>query len=141
MDPASDALLGVGGNIQLTDDLAYGEVGYSTPPPGTPAEVAVMTKAVALVLEHAFDVLGLRRVKAYAAVGNAASRHVLEASGLTEHGLERLGTLVGEGRADWVVYDVLREEWARRKRAETSGAGVVVAGLARGEEDVGRPGH
>ena len=113
MDPASDALLGSVGIFDLTDDLAYGEVGYWTHPDARGR--GVMTKAVALVLEHAFDVLGLRRVKAYAAVGNAASRHVLEASGLTEHGLERLGTLVGEGRADSVVYDVLREEWARRR--------------------------
>ena len=73
-----------------------------------------MTAAVALVLEHAFEVLGLRRVKAYAAPGNAASRHVLEANGLTEQGVERLGTVVADGRVDAVLYDVLREEWARR---------------------------
>ena len=72
------------------------------------------TAAVSLALEHAFEVLGLRRVRAYAATGNAASRHVLEASGFTEHGVDRLGTVVADGLADAVIYDVLREEWARR---------------------------
>ena len=52
-----------------------------------------MTAAVGLVLRHAFEELGLRRVKAYAAVGNAASRRVLEANGMTEQGVERLGTV------------------------------------------------
>ena len=78
-----------------------------------------MTTAVGLVLRHAFDVLGLERVKAYAAIGNAASRRVLEASGLTEHGLERLGTVLADGRADAVLYDVLRGEWARRATSGT----------------------
>jgi len=74
-----------------------------------------MTAAVGLVLTHAFETLGLQRVKAYAARDNAASRRVLEANGLTEQGVERLGTVLAGGRADAVLYDVLREEWARRK--------------------------
>jgi RimJ/RimL family protein N-acetyltransferase len=111
-DPRTDVLLGSVGIFDLTDDLAYGEVGYWTHPDARGR--GVMTAAVALVLEHAFDVLELRRVKAYAATGNAASRHVLETSGMAEHGVERLGTVVAGGRVDAVVYDVLREEWARR---------------------------
>jgi RimJ/RimL family protein N-acetyltransferase len=113
VDPENDVLLGSVGIFDLTDDLAYGELGYWTHPDARGR--GVMTTAIALVLEHAFEVLGLRRVKAYAAVRNAASRHVLEASGLTEHGVERLGALVAGGRADSVLYDVLREEWARRR--------------------------
>ena len=112
VDPGTDVLLGAVGIDNLTDDLAHGQVGYWTHPDARGR--GVMTTAVALVLEHAFEVLGLRRVKAYAATGNVASRHVLEASGLTEQGVERLGTVVADGRVDAVVYDVLREEWARR---------------------------
>jgi hypothetical protein len=40
---------------------------------------------------------------------------VLEASGLTLQGVERLGTVLSDGRADALLYDVLREEWARRR--------------------------
>jgi hypothetical protein len=32
---------------------------------------------------------------------------------MTEHGLERLGTVLADGRADCVLYDVLRGEWSR----------------------------
>jgi RimJ/RimL family protein N-acetyltransferase len=110
-DPETDAVLGSVGLFDLTDDLAYGEVGYWTHPDARGR--GVMTAAVALVLEHAFDVLELRRVKAYAANDNAASRRVLQANGMTEHGVERLGTVVAGGRVDAVIYDVLREEWAR----------------------------
>jgi RimJ/RimL family protein N-acetyltransferase len=112
-DPETDAVIGSVGLFDLTDDLAYGEVGYWTHPDARGR--GVMTTAVGVVLDHAFEVLGLRRVKAYAAWENAASRHVLEASGLTHQGVERLGTVVAGGRVDAVVYDVLREEWARRR--------------------------
>ena len=73
-----------------------------------------MTAAVSLVLQYAFETLGLRRVKAYAALRNAASRHVLASNGMTEQGVARLEAVVAEGRVDTVLYDVLREEWARR---------------------------
>ena len=112
-DPETDALLGSVGIFDLTDDMAHGAMGYWTHPDARGR--GVMTTAVGLVLEHAFDTLGLRRVKAYAAASNAASRHVLEASGLTEQGVERLGTRVAGDRVDAVIYDVLREEWARRR--------------------------
>jgi RimJ/RimL family protein N-acetyltransferase len=68
------------------------------------------------VMRHAFEDLGVRRVMAGAAVDNTASRHVIEANGLTAWGTERLGTAVGDGRADCVFYDVLVEEWRRARR-------------------------
>jgi RimJ/RimL family protein N-acetyltransferase len=112
-DPDSDQLLGAIGVVGLRDRRPVGEVGYWTHPDARGR--GVMTAAVALVLEHAFDVLELRRVKAYAASDNAASRHVLQANGMTEHGVDRLGTVVAEVRVDAVIYDILREEWARRR--------------------------
>jgi RimJ/RimL family protein N-acetyltransferase len=75
-----------------------------------------MTRAMARVVEYAFDDLGVRRVMAGAAADNAASRHVIEANGLTAWGTERLGTVVRTGRADCVFYDVLVEEWRSRLR-------------------------
>jgi RimJ/RimL family protein N-acetyltransferase len=111
-DPSTDLLIGSVGIFDLPDDLAFGEVGYWVHPEARGR--GAMTEAVGLVLRHAFEVLGLQRVKAYAAADNAASRHVLEANGLTEHGVERLGTVTADGRVDAVLYDVLRGEWARR---------------------------
>ena len=83
----------------------------ATGPPGGP-RTRRDDLAVALVLRHAFTELGLRRVKAYAAVGNVASQRVLTANGLTERGVERLGTVIDTGRVDAVLFDVLAEEWA-----------------------------
>ena len=111
-DPATDELIGSVGIFDLTDDLTFGEIGYWAHPAARGR--GLMTAAVGLVLEHAFETLGLQRVKAYAARDNAASRAVLTANGMTEQGVERLGTVVAEGRVDAVLYDVLREEWARR---------------------------
>ena len=112
MDPATDELLGSVGIFDLPDDLSSGEIGYWAHPDARGR--GVMTAAVGLVLRHAFETLGVQRVKAYAAHDNAASRHVLTASGMSEQGVERLGTVVAEGRVDAVIYDVLRGEWARR---------------------------
>jgi RimJ/RimL family protein N-acetyltransferase len=111
-DPDSDLLLGAIDITGLGNDRPSGQVGYWTHPDARGR--GVMTAATALVLEHAFESLGLERVKAHAARDNVASRHVLEANGMTEQGVERLGTVVAEGWVDAVVYDVLREEWARR---------------------------
>ncbi len=112
-DPDTDQLIGSVGLFDVTRDLAFGEVGYWVHPDARGR--GVMTTAVRLVVDYAFDSLGLARVKAYAARDNAASRHVLEQAGLTEQGVERLGTVVRPTpdepvRVDAVLYDVLREE-------------------------------
>ena len=117
VDPETDLLLGSVGLFGLTDDLAYGEVGYWVHPDARGR--GVMTAAVGLVLGHAFQTLGLQRVKAYAARGNAASRHVLTSSGMTEQGVARLETVVASGRVDALLYDVLRAEWSRSRDVTT----------------------
>jgi ribosomal-protein-alanine N-acetyltransferase len=71
---------------------------------------------MAEVVRYAFEDLGVRRVTAGAAVGNAASAHVIEANGLRPWGTERLGAVVHGGRADLVWYDVLVEEWRAAQR-------------------------
>jgi len=85
------------------------EVGYWTHPDARGRGVA--TRAVAEVVRHAFEDVGVRRVAAGAAVENAASRHVIETNGFTGWGTERLGVVVHGGRADLVWYDLLLEEW------------------------------
>ena len=70
-----------------------------------------------LATAYAFDHLGVRRVRAFAALENAASRHVIESAGLTQTGIERLGTVLRTGPADMALYDVLVEEWTARSSA------------------------
>ena len=67
----------------------------------------------------------LVRVQGHAALGNAASRHVLEAAGCARPGVARLGTFIRpEGRVDAMKYDVLVEEW----RATRHSAPRVISG-------------
>src|SRR5262249_33868117 len=85
------------------------EIGYWAHPDARGR--GVMSRAMAMVVDHACGELGVRRVTAGAAAGNTASRHVIEKNGLRTWGTERNGTVVSDGRADLVWYDVLVEEW------------------------------
>lgn len=109
-DPVTDLVLASVEVFGVNDDDA--EVGYWTHPDARGR--GVMRAAVPLVTGWAFAELGLRRVRSFAAVDNTASRHVIEASGFTQTGEERLGTVVRDGLADLALYDVLAEEWSRR---------------------------
>lgn len=103
-DPATDELLGSVALFDLVPDRSA-EVGYWTHPDARGR--GVMTAAVRAVIGHAFGALGLVRLAAFAAVGNAASRHVIEACGFTLIGTERQSVLVREGLADHACYDLL----------------------------------
>lgn len=81
------------------------------------------TEAAGELMRLAFTDLGVRRVRAAAAVGNDASHHVLLANGLRPWGTERLGAEVYGGRADLVWYDLLVEEWRGSRRA----AGTLIS--------------
>jgi len=71
----------------------------------------LMSRAVPVAASYAFDGLGVAKVKVAAAVGNAASLHVIESCGFRRYGVERNGTAVLGGRADVAWYDVLADEW------------------------------
>ncbi len=112
---------------QDDDDTALAAIGYFDYRPERELEIGywahpdargrgVVTRAMSRVIDHAFEDLGVRRVSAGAAVDNAASRHVIEANGLTAWGTERLGTTLRSGPADCVFYDLLIEEWRRARR-------------------------
>jgi RimJ/RimL family protein N-acetyltransferase len=113
VDPADDLVLASVSYFDLVPDVEC-EIGYWSHPDARGR--GVVTRAMAEVLRYAFEDLGVRRVAAGAAVDNAASRHVIEANGLTWFGTERLGTVVRGGRADIAWYDVLVEEWQRHSR-------------------------
>ncbi len=114
-DPGTDELLA---NVSLFD-LRPGrdaEVGFWTHPAARGR--GVMTEACRLVVRHAFvpeedGGLGLRRLRATAADGNAASVHVIRANGFTSVGREREGARLGDGTpVDLLVHDLLESEWS-----------------------------
>lgn len=111
-EASGDLLLG---NISVFDHTPEVEVeiGYWAHP--SARGQGVLTRAVPLVTAYAFETLGVNRIKIMAAVGNVASRHVIEANGFRQTGVERLGTQVKDGYADLALYDLLREEWRERR--------------------------
>jgi RimJ/RimL family protein N-acetyltransferase len=113
VDPADDVALASVSLFGLVPEVEC-EIGFWAHPDARGR--GVMTRAMAEVVRHAFEDVGVRRVSAGAAVDNTASRHVIEANGLTPFGTERLGTVVRGGRADIEWYDVLVEEWRRLRR-------------------------
>ena len=93
-----------------------GEIGYWTHPEARGR--GVMSEACGLVVRHGFvpaddGGLGLRRIMVFAAVGNTASRRVIEGNGFVRTGTERRGTELRDGSlTDTACYDLLAEEYA-----------------------------
>jgi len=113
------------------DDRLLASVGFFDYEPGVECEIGywthpdargggVMTRAFAVVMRYCFEQLKVNRVKAFAAVDNAGSRHVIEANGLIHTGVERRGTEVRSGLADVALYDVLAKEYAARAATTTT---------------------
>jgi RimJ/RimL family protein N-acetyltransferase len=129
--------------VAETDDTLVGAVNLFHIDPGNAAEIGfwahpdargrgATTRACRLALRHGFEALGLVRIQGHAAVGNTASRHALEACGLREAGVARLGTVIRpEGRVDAMKYDLLVEEWRATRRDRGHG-------IAGGHQSVGR---
>lgn len=108
---SGDALLGAISLFDHTPEVEV-EIGYWMHPDVRGR--GVMTRAVPVVTSYAFEGLGVRRVKVFAAVANTASRRVIEANGFKQSGIERLGTQLLDGYADLAIYDLLREEFEAR---------------------------
>ena len=105
----------------VTDrESAVGEVGYTIGERDRGRGYA--TAAVRETLAIAFSATGadVARVEAVAAVGNGASRRVLERSGFRFEGVARGLLVIGGERVDHARYGVLRGEWT----AEGMGRGV-----------------
>ncbi len=104
-DPAGNELLGSLVLFDLDLDLGQAEVGYWAHPQARSR--GAMTTAVGLAVRYGRDGLGLRRLSAFAAAGNTASRHVIEANGFELVGIERSSALTRTGRDDHAAYDLL----------------------------------
>jgi RimJ/RimL family protein N-acetyltransferase len=112
-DPDSDLLMGVVNVFDLSPGGA-GELGYVLHPEGRGR--GLCRRAAALALRHAFvdpedGGLGLVRVRALAAEGNAVSRAVLADLGFVHQGRERMAARVeGAALADAAIYDLTPAE-------------------------------
>jgi RimJ/RimL family protein N-acetyltransferase len=73
----------------------------------------IMTQAVKLVLQFAFDVLKLHRVDVSLFEPNTASRRVIEKCWFRREGLTRDGACRGHKWHDLVNYGLLREDYQR----------------------------
>lgn len=109
----------------VSGDVQVGAVSFFDHQRGVEAEIGywmhpyargrgVMTRALRLVTAYCFETLGVAKVNVAHAVGNTASQRVIEAAGFPAYGTERLGTMLRDGRADLVRYDLLRTEWEAR---------------------------
>lgn len=108
---ADDRLLGVMGLYRVVEGREA-ELGYWTHPSARGR--GLTARAARLAVGHAFDVLGLPRLTAYASAPNGASRGVLERLGFRETGVQRAAARTGSGEVvDLVGYDLLAEEWDR----------------------------
>jgi RimJ/RimL family protein N-acetyltransferase len=107
-----DRLLGAVGLFRLDYEP---ELGYWTHPDARGRRLT--TRAAALAVDHAFDVLDLPVVSAFAAVGNTGSIRVLEGVGMRRVGVLRRIARTSDGQlTDLVGYDMLPEERASSRR-------------------------
>jgi len=73
---------------------------------------AVNTEAKLLMLTHAFDTLGMRRVELKTDVLNERSRRAIARLGAVEEGVFRQHVMTSSGRVrDTVYYSILSREW------------------------------
>lgn len=71
-----------------------------------------------LMLEYAFETLGMKRVEIKTDVLNQPARKALLKMGITEEGILRSHTLMTKGRRrDTIYYSVLLEEWRELKES------------------------
>jgi RimJ/RimL family protein N-acetyltransferase len=105
-----DATRRLGGVIGISRadwESGVAEVGYWLGP--ADRRRGYVTEALRAVAGHAFG-LGLSRLELLAAVGNLPSQRVAERTGFTREGVLRQARPVPGGRADMVVFGLLKGE-------------------------------
>lgn len=115
-----DALIGTTTlfNINRTQGLA--EIGYALGRSHWGAGLA--REAVALMLDHAFDTLGLRRVEADIDPRNRGSMRLVEALGFRNEGLLRERWQVAGETSDTALHGLLAREWRAHREGSVSRA-------------------
>ncbi|GAA4509860.1 GNAT family N-acetyltransferase [Actinoallomurus oryzae] len=98
---------GVIGISRADWDTGVAETGYWIGP--ADRRHGYVTEAVREVARYAFD-LGLHRLELLAATGNLASQRVAERAGFTREGVLRKARPTPAGRADMVLFSLLKGE-------------------------------
>ncbi len=75
----------------------------------------LMTEAISLVIQHAFEVLGLNKVSASAIDFNIGSYKAMEKVGMLKEGITRQHFLVDNIFYDIVNYSILRSDYLKSK--------------------------
>ncbi len=119
IERASGTIIGTTRFATAVHEHARVEIGWTwIAPPWQ--RTAVNTEAKYLMLRHAFDVMGARRVELKTSALNARSRAAILRIGATEEGTLRKHMINADGSArDSVYFSVIDDEWAAvRKRLE-----------------------
>ena len=74
----------------------------------------LITTACQVMIDHAFNELGLNRVVISCASENQRSRAIAEKLGFTQEGILRQSDWLKDGFVDQVVYGLLANEWRSR---------------------------
>lgn len=93
----------------IREGAGWANLAYWVAPPAQGNGYA--TAATELLVEYAFDELGLHRVTAQALEPNEASWRVLEGVGFTHEGTQRECEVVDGEYVDQRLYGLLRNEW------------------------------
>ncbi len=75
----------------------------------------LFTEGSELVLKFAFDVIGVHRLEARAAVANSRGNGALRKIGATQEGVLRKSFLRGGKYHDQALWSIIREDWYRSK--------------------------
>jgi RimJ/RimL family protein N-acetyltransferase len=118
-DPDDDRILGTVLWFNWTPGVEC-EIGWWLHPDARGRGLA--TRAVRLVVGHVFETLTVRRMTAFAAVENTASRRVAEAVGFRLYGIERYGAQVRDDWVDMALYDLTVSEWEVGSRSSENAA-------------------
>lgn len=113
-DRGDDRLIGSVVLFAINREQGRAEIGYALSASHWGRGLA--QEAMAEVLRHAFDVLGLRRIEADIDPRNAASCRLVERMGFVREGLLRERWCVGGEVSDSAIYGLLAGDWRLRER-------------------------
>jgi RimJ/RimL family protein N-acetyltransferase len=107
-DAQTDEFLGSIGTREISRPDGRWDIGYFLAPEARGR--GVMTRAVRMLTEWAFDNLPVDRLEITTEPANAASRAVAERAGYTFEGVLRSHTMIKGTRRDMAMYSLLRGE-------------------------------
>ncbi|MGO9760616.1 MAG: GNAT family N-acetyltransferase [Solirubrobacteraceae bacterium] len=112
---ADERPLGLASYLRITPEFGVIEIGHIWF--GAPLQrTTAATEAIYLLLDHAFDELGYRRVEWKCNALNAASRRAAERFGFTYEGVFRKHQVVKGRNRDTAWYAITDEEWPAIRR-------------------------